>query len=55
MNPPRKPPSRGGAEMTENEITERIIGSAIEVHKTFGPGLIESVYEDALCIGESSP
>jgi GxxExxY protein len=33
----------------ENEISERIIGAAIEVHKYFGPGLVEQVYEEALC------
>ena len=27
-------------------ITERIISCAIEVHKTLGPGLLESVYEE---------
>ena len=30
--------------------TERIIGCAIEVHKHLGPGLLESVYESALCV-----
>ena len=35
--------------MTVNEITEKIIQAAIEVHKTLGgPGLLESVYEEAL-------
>lgn len=35
--------------MHENEITGRIIESAIEVHRTLGgPGLLESVYEEAL-------
>ena len=33
-----------------NDITKRIIGCAIEVHKKLGPGLLESVYEKALCI-----
>ena len=33
-----------------NPLTERIIGCAIEVHRYYGPGLLESVYEDALCI-----
>jgi len=34
--------------MYENEISERIIGSAIEVHKILGPGLLESAYEECL-------
>jgi GxxExxY protein len=33
-----------------NAITERIIGCAIEVHKQPGPGLLESVYESAMCV-----
>lgn len=32
-----------------NKITERIIGCCIEVHKNLGPGLLESIYEKALC------
>lgn len=31
--------------MKENEITEKVIGCAIEVHRQLGPGLLESVYE----------
>lgn len=30
------------------EITEKIIGAAIEVHRTIGPGLLESAYEECL-------
>ncbi len=33
-----------------NELTRRIIGCAIEVHRQLGPGLLESIYESALCI-----
>jgi len=32
-----------------NQITEGIIGAAIEVHRTIGPGLLESAYEECLC------
>ncbi|MES2836368.1 MAG: GxxExxY protein [Bacteroidota bacterium] len=31
--------------MTENQITEIVIGCAIKVHKALGPGLLESAYE----------
>ncbi len=31
------------------ELTENIIKSAIEVHRTLGPGLLESAYEECLC------
>lgn len=34
--------------MHENEISQKIIGVAIEMHKVIGPGLLESVYENAL-------
>jgi GxxExxY protein len=34
--------------MTENEITEIIIGCAIKVHKVLGPGLLESAYEECM-------
>ena len=36
--------------MELNKITERIIGCAIEVHRYLGPGLLESIYESAICI-----
>ena len=35
--------------MDENELSRQIIGHAIEVHRHLGPGLLESVYEEALC------
>src|SRR5579864_9545500 len=45
--------NRGGAETRSNllhkELTEKIIGAAIEVHRLLGPGLLESAYEACLC------
>jgi len=35
--------------MELNELTEKIIGAAIEVHRTLGPGLMESAYAECLC------
>jgi GxxExxY protein len=32
-----------------NELTDAIIGAAMEVHRTLGPGLLESTYETCLC------
>jgi GxxExxY protein len=34
--------------MDLNQITEKIIGCSIEVHKSLGPGLLESAYEECL-------
>ena len=35
--------------MIEEKLTEEIIGAAIEVHRHWGPGLYEEVYERSLC------
>ncbi len=35
--------------MIEEDITQRVIGAALEVHRALGPGLLESTYEECLC------
>ncbi len=34
--------------MDENELSHKIIGACIEVHRTLGPGLLENVYQQCL-------
>lgn len=45
-----EPQRHKDAEANENETTRQIIGAAIEVHRTLGPGLLESIYEDCLAV-----
>ncbi len=33
-----------------NDLTGEVIGAAIEIHKALGPGLLESVYEECMCM-----
>jgi GxxExxY protein len=42
--------NRGDAETQRmNEITEKVIGACIDIHRQLGPGLLESAYEECLC------
>jgi GxxExxY protein len=34
--------------MTENEVSNRVIGIAIDIHKALGPGLLESAYKECM-------
>lgn len=34
----------------DEALTGKIIGAAIEVHRILGPGLLESIYEEAVCV-----
>ncbi len=40
--------AKQNAIMTENEISNKIIGFAIEIHRALGPGLLESAYKECL-------
>ena len=42
----RKP----GEELGNRELTERIIGAAVRVHRELGPGFLESIYEEAMAV-----
>jgi len=37
------------SKLLHEELTEKIIGAAIEAHRVLGPGLLESAYEECLC------
>ncbi|WP_437544517.1 GxxExxY protein [Sorangium sp. So ce367] len=51
----RKDAKRDVGSMEENDVAEVVVDAAIEVHRTLGgPGLLESVYEEAFAFEPSS-
>ena len=40
---------RDAETLSFNELTERVIGACIQIHRALGPGLLESAYEECLC------
>lgn len=40
---------RDAETLSLNQLTERVIGVCIEIHRCLGPGLLESAYEECLC------
>jgi GxxExxY protein len=40
---------RAQRKMRINDLTGEVIGAAIEIHRTLGPGLLESAYEECFC------
>jgi GxxExxY protein len=37
------------SKLLHEELTESVIGASVEVHRSLGPGLLESAYEECLC------
>jgi GxxExxY protein len=46
------PQNKNAVPLLEKDLTDKIIGAAIEVHKVLGPGLLESAYQ--VCVEQES-
>ena len=42
------PQNKPAVPLLEKDLTDQIIGAAIEVHKALGPGLLESAYQECM-------
>jgi len=49
MLPEQYPHPAEPSKLIHGELSEQIIGAAIEVHRLLGPGLMESIYEECFC------
>jgi hypothetical protein len=47
---PNRAPSHRMLNDAVDQLAERVIGCAIEVHRTMGPGLLESIYHECLAM-----
>ena len=50
METPRNPSERKEPSTELDLLAHKVIGAAIAVHRALGPGYIESVYEEAMCV-----
>lgn len=50
METPRESPGRKEPSVELDQLAHTVIGAAIAVHRALGPGYIESVYEEAICV-----
>jgi len=50
MKTPRKISNRREPSAELDQLPHAVIGAAIQVHRALGPGYIESVYEEAMCV-----
>src|SRR4051812_29157451 len=48
--PPRFSGQKNEWDFPHGPLTERILGAAIQVHRQLGPGFLEKLYENALCL-----
>ena len=50
METPKNSPDRKEPSVELDQLAHKVIGAAITVHRALGPGYVESVYEEAICV-----